>query len=394
MKFESAATIESVCWQLRQVEYGRSVNLAQIDKLAAGWPPIDPDVAEAENIEVNSNNLALARLSHEARIQLYQAHTKPGNMFSCRTDMGPVHKRMDRGVVVTKEINRPLKKSMEYFELGRNEIAQDVLHGIGIGVWNSRQMWCPDPTAITDVLIPTGTLLTFKNLPFFGICRNYTPEELYRLTHGPKVDKRWNIPVVMKAIAWAEKETSRLMGNTWQDTYWAPDKLVNRITNNSGFYASGMVQPVSVIDFFFYDCEDDEAGWRRAMIFDAWGGYSTYESGVMPEKNSIDSRNDFLYDGRDTVYAEKMSEIIHFEFADLSPLSPFTYHGVRSLGHMLYDACHLQNRMENKFAETVFEQLMQYFRVHSRDDAERALKIQLANRGIIDDSGVIFTPSE
>ena len=81
-----------------------------------------------------------------------------------------------------------------------------------------------------------------------------------------------------------------------------------------------------------------------------------------------------------------MSQIIHFEFADLSPLAPFHYHTVRSLGHMLYDACHLQNRMENKFAETVFEQLMQYFRVHSRDDAERALKIQLANRGIIDDS--------
>ncbi len=307
-------------------------------------------------------------------------------MFTCRTDMGPVHKRADRGAVVTKEVNRIMKRSMEYYELSRSEIAQDVLHGVGIGVWNSRQMWCPDPTAITDVLIPTGTLLTFKNLPFFAICRNYTPEELYRLTHGPKVDKRWNIPVVMKAIEWASAETTRLMGNTWQDTYWAPDKLVNRITNNSGFYASGMVQPISVIDFFFYDGEDKEAGWRRCMVFDAWGGYSTYESGVMPEKNSIDSRNDFLYDGRDTVYAEKMSEIIHFEFADLTALAPFTFHGVRSLGHMLYDICHLQNRMENKFSEAVFEQLLQYFRVHSRDDAERALKIQLANRGIIDDS--------
>ncbi|MES2367098.1 MAG: hypothetical protein V4563_14575 [Pseudomonadota bacterium] len=386
MKFESAATIESVCWQLRQVEYGRSVNRAQIDKLAAGWPPIDPAVAEAENIEVNSNDLSLTRLSHEARTNLYQAHFKGGSMFTCRTDMGPVHKRSERGTVVTNEVNRIIKRSMEYYELSRSEIAQDILHGIGIGVWNSRQMWCPDPTAITDVLIPTGTLLTFKNLPFFGICRNYTPEELYRLTHGPKVDKRWNVPVVMKSIAWAEKETSRLMGNTWQDTYWAPDKLVNRITNNSGFYASGMVQPISVIDFFFNDCESKNAGWRRAMIFDAWGGYSTYESGVMPEKNSIDSRNDFLYDGRDTVYADRMSEIIHFEFADLSPLAPFTYHGVRSLGHMLFDICHLQNRMENKFSEAVFEQLLQYFRVHSRDDAERALKIQLANRGIIDDS--------
>ncbi len=386
MKFESAATIESVMWQLRQIEFGRAQNRAKIDKLAAGWPPIDPAVAAAENIEVNSNDLALTRLSHEARIQLYQAHFKGGSMFTCRTDMGPVHKRSERGTIVTNEVNRIIKRSMEYYELSRNEIAQDVLHGVGIGAWNSKEMWCPDPTAITDVLIPTGTLLTFKNLPFFGICRNYTPEELYRLTHGPRVDKRWNIPVVMKAIKWAEQETARLMGNTWQDTYWAPDKLVNRITNNSGLYASGMVQPISVIDFFYNDCESKNAGIRRKMIFDAWGGYSTYEPGVMPDKNVIGERNQYLYDGGDTVYAEKMSEIIHFEFADLSPLAPFTYHGVRSLGHMLFDICHLQNRMENKFSEAVLESLLQYFRVHSRDDAERALKIQLANRGIIDDS--------
>lgn len=386
MKFESAATIESICWQLRQVEYGRSKIRARIDKLASGWPPIEPDVAASENIEVNSNDLSLTRLSHEARIALYSAHFKPGVMFTARTDMGPIHKRADRGSIVTKEVNRIMKRSMEYYELSRSEIAQDVLHGIGIGVWNSKGMWCPDPTAITDVLIPTGTLLTFKNLPFFGICRNYTPEELYRLTHGPRVDKRWNIPVVMQAIEWAEKETSRLMGNTWQDTYWAPDKLVNRITNNSGLYASGMVQPVSVIDFFYYDCEGKNSGWRRKMLFDSWGGYSTYESGVMPDKNLIGERDQYLYDGGDTVYAEKMSEIIHFEFADLSALAPFTYHGVRSLGYMLYDICHLQNRMENKFSEAVFEQLLQYFRVHSRDDSERALKIQLANRGIIDDS--------
>ncbi len=386
MKFESAATIENICWQLRSIEFGRAENRAQIDKLAAGWPPIDPAIAAAENIEVNSNDLSLTRLSHEARIQLYQAHFKGGSMFTCRTDMGPVHKRSERGAIVTNEVNRIIKRSMEYYELSRNEIAQDVLHGVGIGAWNSKGMWCPDPTAITDVLIPTGTLLTFKNLPFFAICRNYTPEELYRLTHGPRVDKRWNLPVVMKAIAWAEEETSRLMGNTWQDTYWAPDKLVNRITNNSGMYASGMVQPISVIDFFYNDCESKNAGIRRKMIFDAWGGYSTYEPGTMPDKNVIGGRDQYLYDGGDTVYADKMSEIIHFEFADLSPLAPFTYHGVRSLGHMLYDICHLQNRMENKFSEACLEALLQYFRVHSRDDAERALKIQLANRGIIDDS--------
>jgi len=400
MRFSDAATIESVCWSMRLSEFGRSENRDRIDKLAAGFPPYDPAEAASLGIEVNSNDLSLARLSHDARAQLYQGHFKPGNCFTARTDMGPQHKRLDRGVTVTTEVNRIIKKSMEYYELSRSEIAQDILHGTGIGVWNTKQMWCPDPTAIVDVLIPSNTFLTFKGLPFFGICRNYTAEELYRLTHGPKVDKAWNMDVVMQAIRWSEKETQRLMGSTWNDTYWAPEKMTQRIIENSGLYASDMVQPISVIDFFFYDCESKEQGWKRRLIFDAWGGYSTYQGlgsadrNNMPDKNIIGGRDQFLYNSGDRVYASKLSELIHFEFADLTPMAPFKYHTVRSLGHLLYDACHLQNRLRCSFAEAVFEQLMQYFRVNSRDDTERALKINLVNRGIIDPSVQFIPPQE
>lgn len=399
MRFQDAATVENIAWSLRLVEFGRSQNRDRIDQLAAGYPPYPADQAEANGTEVNSNDLSLARLSHDARAQLYQGHFKPGNCFTSRTDMGPIHKRADRGSIVTKEINRCIKRSMEYYELSRSEIAQDVLHGIGIGVWNTKQLWCPDPSAIVDVLIPSNTLLTFKNLPFFGICRQYTAEELYRLTHGPKVDKSWNVPVVMEAIQWAEKETQRLMGNTWNDAYWAPEKMTQRVIENSGLYSSDMVQPISVIDFFFYDCESKEQGWKRRIIFDAWGGYSTYQGGTAdtrttPEKNIIGGRNQWVYNSGDRVYASKLSEIIHFEFADLSPCAPFRYHTVRSLGHMMYDACHLQNRLRCSFAEAVFEQLMQYMRVDSRDDAERALKIQLANRGLIDSTVHFLSPDE
>src|SRR6185503_11603129 len=174
-----------------------------------------------------------------------------------------------------------------------------------------------------------------------------------------------------QAIRWAEKETQRLMGSTWNDTYWAPEKMTQRIIENSGLYASDMVQPISVIDFFFYDCESKEQGWKRRLIFDAWGGYSTYQGlgsadrKNMPDKNIIGGRDQFLYNSGDRVYASKLSELIHFEFADLTPMAPFKYHSVRSLGHLLYDACHLQNRMQCKFAEAVLEALMQYFRVHS-----------------------------
>jgi hypothetical protein len=281
---------------------------------------------------------------------------------------------------------------MEYYELQRSKFAQNVLHGKGIGVWNGSQLWCPDPTAICDVLIPSGTLLTFKNLPFLGIAREYTAEELYRLTHGPRVDPGWNMPAVDAAIKWAMQETSKLMGNSWSSAYWAPEKQVELCVENSGLLASDMVQTISLIDFFFYDCEGDHVGWKRRIIFDAWGGYSAYSGGTMPDKNLVGSRDQFVYNSGDRVYASKLSEFIHFQFADLTSVSPFRYHTVRSLGQLLYDACHLQNRLHCSFAQAVFEQLMQYFRVNSRDDAERALKIELVNRGLIDPS-VEFIPA-
>jgi hypothetical protein len=391
VKFANASTVESVVWQMRLAEYRRGQNRARIDQLADGWPPYpegDP------NRSVNSNDLSLTRIAHNARAQLYQGHFKPGNAFTARTDMGVQHKRADRGAIVTKEINAPLKRSMEYYELQRSKFAQDILHGVGIGVWNSSQLWCPDPTAICDVLIPSGTLLTFKNLPFLGICREYTAEELYRLTHGPMVDPGWNMEVVDAAIKWAMQETSKLMGNSWTAAYWAPEKAVALYVENSGLLASNLVQTISLIDFFFYDSEGNTPGWRRRLVFDAWGGYSTYQGGTVPDKNLIGGRDQWVYNSGDRAYASKISEFIHFQFADLSAVAPFRYHSVRSLGHMLFDPCHLQNRLNCATAEAVFEQLMLYFRVNSRDDAERALKIQLMHLGLIDPSVQFIPPSE
>ena len=61
------------------------------------------------------------------------------------------------------------------------------------------------------------------------------------------------------------------------------------------------------------------------------------------------------------------------------------------MGFLLFAVCNLQNRLRCKFNESVFESLLQYFRVHNADDAERAIKINLINKGIIPD-GVEFVP--
>ncbi len=394
MTFSSARVVEEICYNLREAEWQRARNRALISGLANGFPPYSPDEAQANNIEVNSNDLSMTRLCQEARQQLLQAFIKPGNFFTARTDMGPVHRRAQRGVTVTTEINRLMKRSLPYYETLRSKIALVVLHGIGTSCWDGSQKWCPGPVGIGDVLIPSGTLLTFQNLPFVAFARSYTANELSRLTSGPNVDPGWNLEMVKKAIAWAEEQTLKMMGSQWSE-YFMPDRLSERLKENSGFYASDLVQTIDVIDFMYYCDEGKKAGWRRKIIFDAWGGYSTYQStGHISDKNLLNSRDQFLYDGKDRVYADRLSQIAHWQFADLTATGPFRYHSIRGLGHMLYDACHLQNRLECSFAEAVFEQLLNYVRVKTSDEAERALKIQLAQRGIIDESVQFLPPGE
>jgi hypothetical protein len=85
------------------------------------------------------------------------------------------------------------------------------------------------------------------------------------------------------------------------------------------------------------------------------------------------------------VFCDKLEQTIHFQYADCSCVAPFRYHSVRSLGFLLYSICHLQNRLNCKFDESTFEQLMQYFRVTNQPDAERAWKVDLTDKKALPD---------
>lgn len=392
MNFKSAAVIEQIVWQMKLADYSRSLNRSRINSLYNGAPPYTEQEATENNIAINVNSLEPTKLAHDARSQFNNAFLKPGQYFTARTDMGPVHKRQKYGAIVTREINRIMKRSPMYFETMRAKFAQLVLHGIAPSAWETRENWCPDPVGIEDVMIPSNTLITMKNLPFFAIFRSYTAEELYRLTHGPKVDKAWQMANVEAAIKWAGQETSRLSGTSWPQV-WSPEKWEESIKENSGLFASDAVPTIDTWDFYFWNDSKKVSGWNRRIVLDAFGQPGV---GQLPtksdSKNQIGGSGQFLYDPGERKYGGKMSEIINFQFADLSAVAPFRYHSVRSLGFLLYAVGHLQNRLRCKFNEAVFEALMMYMRVKSMDEAERALKINLISRGIIDES-VQFLPA-
>lgn len=388
-KFQNASVVEQVTWQMKLADYPRALNRSRINELFNGVPPYTAEEVRQNNIATNVNFLETTKMAQDARRQFANAFLKPGNYFTVTLDSGPIHKRREWGSIITRVINRCMKRSLHYYETLRSTFASVVLHGIGPVAWEDREKWCPDPLGVEDVLVPSNTLLTFKNLPFFAIYRQYTAEQLWRLTHGPRVDPAWNMPVVEAALKWADRQASKLSGSAWPEV-WSPEKMSERIKCDGGFYASDAVPTIDCWDFYFWNDESEQAGWNRRIILDAWGspgaGGMTASAPEMPDKNLIGERNQFLYNPGDRVYGGKLSEIIHFQFGDLSAVAPFRYHSVRSLGFLLYAVGHLQNRLRCRFNDAVFEHLLQYFRVHNMEDAERALKINLVDKGIIDDS--------
>lgn len=385
MKFTDAHVCEDVVWQMKLADHGRARNRARINELFDGAPPFSPEAVKDNNITTNVNFLEPTQLAQDGRRQFYNAMLKPGNYFSVTLDCGPAHKRGEWSRIITREINKQMKRKLPYMESLRSRFANVVLHGIGPVMWEDKEMWCPEPLGIEDVLVPARTLVSLKNLSFFAVFRSYTVEQLHRMTTGPRVDPGWNKGLVKKAIEWGAKQGLKSLSN--QDFY-SPEKLQERLKSDLGFYASDTVPTIDCYDFYFYDDADKESGWNRRIVLDGeWGG--GIGNGVenskpaLPSQTKIGIRGEFLYDSGKRKYADKLEQIIHFQFGDLSAVAPFRYHSVRSLGFMLFAICHLQNRLRCKFSDAVFENMLQYFRVHNIEDAERTLKINLIDKGII-----------
>lgn len=386
--------IDFVTWDLRMSEFPRSRKRALINALFGGVPPYSEKEVQDNNITINVNDLSGPREAHNARAQFGSAFMKPGAYFTCTTDSGTRHKRSGYGRTVTGNLAKVMKRSLPYFETQRSKWAEIILHGISPSAFIDADRWCPEVMAIDDVLLTGNTKLidvAKQSVPFFPIYRQLTAPELIRMAKGPKPDPAWNQSVVNACLKWIDDQTTRLAGDYWPD-YWQPEKWQERIKGDGTYYAADRVPTVNVWDFYFWNDKAKVQGWNRRMILDAW---------TMPDANGIRQRrsdaevfgkDEFLYNPGDRKYASSLSQIMTWQFADLSAVAPFHYHTVRSLGYLLYSVCHLQNRLRCKFNEAMFEQLMVLMRIKSQDDMQRALSVNLVNRGFIDDS-VSFIPA-
>lgn len=411
MNLNNAHICEELVWTMRLADWPRSQNRALINALFNGLSPYTAEEQVQNRITTNVNFLEAPKIAHDACRQYVSAFLVPDPIFNIDIDYGPVWKRREWSEIVTKEIAKVLRKSLNWFELRRSNFASNVLHGIAPSVWSDPYSWCPDVIGVDDALVPSDTLLTMKNLPVFAVYRRYTAMQLWKMTHTGTPDPGWNIPLADRAIAWADEQSRVLMGASWPE-FWSPEKMQERIKSDGAFYTSDAVPTIDCYDVYFWNDDGKKAGWNRRIVLDAWGdpgiGIGGAGAYVAPENNKTrkpglddlykdangNKKTDFLYNSGNRVYARSLSNIIHWQFGDASVVAPFRYHSVRSLGYLLYAVCHLQNRLRCKFNDAVFESMLQYFRVSNPADAERLTQVDLIDKGVIPEGLNFVQPGE
>jgi hypothetical protein len=385
MNFSTASYVEEVIQTMRQADFPRGQNRAKIDELFSGFPPWTTQEADSARINTNVNFLDGPKLAADARRSYYNAFVKPANYFAMTLTGGPARKRGVWSAIVTKEINKVMKNSLAYFETMRSQMANTVLHGIGPTHWSDLERWRPRAIEIADLLVPSGTLLSLENLDHFAIWRQYTAHQLSDMIERKHVDPAWNKTLARRAVKWAMEQPAGQMTN-WDSL--SPEKLVEQIKEDGVYYSSDVVPTINTWDFYFYSSEGKKSGWRRRMILDVPPKGEIQDGKMDRNKLGLDTMQ-WLYNGRERTYAYDTENILHFQFGDLSPKAPFKYHSVRSLGWLIYAVCHLQNRLRCKVNDATFENLLNYFRVSSADEAERLTKIDLHNYGVVPE-GVDF----
>lgn len=404
--FNDARLLDQTAYDMVLADYPRSLQRALINSSANGQPPYTEKEADESGIKINVSDLSMVRLCQQARSQYNNGFLNQARYFSTQTDMGPKHKRSLYSAIVAKEANLPLKESIDHFEMMQSKFGSLVLHAIAPAVFENEDVIIPRAIGVEDALIPSNTRIGFDNLPFIFLRRSFTAMELQRFTLRAKRDPGWNMELVQRCIEWADSEMTQLYGSNYPEI-WSPEKWEERVKQDGGFYASDQVPNIDCFDIYGWVDEDDhgEAGWVRRIILDSWsnpeitgGAIGMTRDKRMKDRDGKElgppQKNDFLFSSDTRKVAKDWREICSFQFSDLSAVTPRRYHSARGLGWMLYAVCHLKNRMLCKTQEAVFEALLQYFKVKSMDDVQRAMKLELAQLGFIDESLMPLGPNE
>jgi hypothetical protein len=273
---------------MRLADLPRGENRAIINRLFNGDPPFDENTAEENNIQVNRNDLEGVNAMAQARRQWTKAFIQPGNLFRVGYDSGPSYKRLEWGHTVSRNASRILKNSRKYVEGVRGSGGNTMLHGIGPSVWQNRRSPVAKLMPISSVMIPSETDIDFDNLSYIAFFQEWTPAQLWKMTHGPLTDPGWNMPLVKAQWKYVYEQYQKQPNAT--AFQYNPERIEELIKQDMGFWGSDAVPTVDVWDFYFRE-KDDGDGWYRRIFLD-WGVAVQNSNQAMP-----DSRNKYTDGG-------------------------------------------------------------------------------------------------
>ncbi len=369
---------------MRLAESVRAESRDILNRTYNGDPPFDQETAEENNIEVNRNFLEGTGLLTDARTQWNNNFLKPGDWATIKVDCKQPHKRTEYSTEITKRWNRELRKSLPMIMQARETGATLLLHGPSPTYWQNRRSPIPKALSLASLLIPSETDIDFSNLEYFCIFRETTPSQLWDLTHGPKVDPGWNIPLVENEINFIGNQTQKMLNMTAY--VWMPERITELMKQDGGFWGSDAVPTIDFWDFYYRE-RDGECWYRKSFLDWGSGNREVSMSAGSPAPDYVGKGDkdepQWLYDGGKRKYADSWGEIIHCNFGDCSCVAPFKYHSVRSLGWMNWGIVEINNRLQSKMTEQAFSDLMWFFRVASGNDFNRLKKANFLQMGVI-----------
>lgn len=388
MRFNSVGECEEIVWMARLADLPRGENRAILQRTYNGEPPFNPEKDVENNREINRNFLEGTRILSEARRQWNSGFLRPGDYFTVTIDSGPPHKRTEWGHIITKHLNRQLKRAPAMMQQIRETGAQVMLHGPGPVVWPDRRKPIPTAIPISSLMIPSETDIDFTNLEWYATFHEWTPAQLWMMTHGPKVDPGWNMPAVESAWQYVKNAVQKEPNAT--AFQYMPERLEELRKQDLGLWGTDAVPTVDVWDVQFRESDDGD-GWYRRIFLD-WGVSNDELAAHSKQRTRASSRNTtkgkdgsggFLYSSGKRKYSNYLSEMLHCQYADTSCAVKFKYHSVRSLGWMMWGVVDLLNRLHCQFTENIFMNLLWWFRVANQNDFARVKKAMFEHMGVI-----------
>lgn len=387
MSFNSPDQVYTVLDTIRSNGAWRSRNRARINALFNGDPPYTAEEARDNRIETNVNFLEATRILHQSTQQFTKAFMQPERYFSVSLDFGPSFKRSTWSSIITKRLNRTLKRSSKYLSVLNNQFASAVLHGPGPVTWIKRSDWCPTFRGVDEMLIPTDTLQDLENLDHFGVSMRFTATELMRVIATQNPDPGWNVDLIRTLIQSLTRSATQAVSQESAFDWTNYERLQEFIKQNAGYWSSDAVPVVRCLDFYYQEpsSKGGEPAWRRKIIID--------KASVGMAELTSDAGMQWLYDGGTRSYGNSVSSILHCQFADGCVVPPYRWHSTRSIGFLLYGVGHLMNMLRCKWTDATFESMLWYFRNVSEGDKERLEKVDLRHLGIIP-QGLDFVPGQ